>query len=152
MYQPQQPPLYGHPARSYQTVATQTASRGRLVVMLYDGAICFLERALTGFQETDPLEFNRTINNNILRAQEIINELNGSLDLSRGGELAVTLRRLYVYMGRQLTNSNVRKQPDGIQDTIRRLTTLRDSWHEAVRREEASAPQAQPYEAFAASS
>ncbi len=60
--------------------------------MLYDGAIRFLERALEGFQHDDPLEFNLTINNNILRAREIINELNNSLDLAQGGELAATLR------------------------------------------------------------
>lgn len=117
-----------NPLRSYKTIATQTASPGRLVLMLYDGAISFLERALTGFHHTDPCEFNATINNNILRAQEIINALNVSLDLAHGGKLAATLRNLYCYMDRQLTMSNARKTPDGIRDTITRLMTLRDSW------------------------
>jgi flagellar secretion chaperone FliS len=130
------PMVLAYPLRSYQTVATQTASPGQLVVMLYDGAIRFLERALTGFQHDDPLEFNRTINNNVLRAQEIISELNNSLDLNSGGELAMTLRRLYNYMHRQLVFSNTRKKPEGIQDTIDRLTTLRDAWTEMLRRQE----------------
>ena len=118
-----------NPLRSYKTIATQTASPGRLVVMLYDGAISFLERALAGFSHADPCEFNATINNNILRAQEIINALDASLDLAQGGKLAATLRNLYCYMDRQLTMSNARKTPEGIRDTLTRLTTLRDSWN-----------------------
>jgi flagellar secretion chaperone FliS len=121
-------------------------------VMLYDGAIRFLERALTGFRHDDPLEFNRTINNNILRAQEIITELNNSLDLGQGGELALTLRRLYNFMHRQLTHSNLRKTPEGINDTIQRLTVLRDAWSEMLRRQEAEAPAQLPFEALAATS
>lgn len=88
------------PVRSYKTIATQTAPPSQLVLMLYEGAIRFLDRALTGFHHDDPLDFNLTINNNILRAQEILSELNNSLDLEQGGELAATLRRLYDYMDR----------------------------------------------------
>ena len=80
------------PLRSYQTIATQTAPPGQLVLMLYEGAIRFLERALAGFQHEDPLEFNETINNNVIRAQDILNELSNSLDLHQGGALAATLR------------------------------------------------------------
>ena len=135
--------------RSYQAVAAQTAPRGHLVVMLYDGAIRFLERALGGFDHDDPLEFNRTINNNVLRAQEIINELNGSLDMAQGGELAMTLRALYNYMSRQLVLSNTRKTPEGIRDTIHRLAVLREAWNQALCRTDDTAP-AGRFEPFAA--
>jgi flagellar protein FliS len=123
------------PLRSYKTIATQTAPPGQLVLMLYEGAIRFLERALAGFQHEDPLEFNATINNNVIRAQEILNELNNSLDLQQGGDLAVTLRRLYNYMNRQLTLSNTRKLPEGIHDTVERLSVLRDAWSEMLRQQ-----------------
>jgi flagellar protein FliS len=123
------------PLRSYKTIATQTAPPGQLVLMLYEGAIRFLERALTGFQHDDPLEFNSTINNNVIRAQEILNELNNSLDLHQGGDLAVTLRGLYGYMDRQLNLSNARKSPDGIHDTVKRLSVLRDAWSEMLRQQ-----------------
>ena len=121
-----------HSFRSYKTVATQTAPPGQLVVMLYDGAIRFLECALGGFQHDDPKEFNETINNNIIRGQEIIRELDNSLDLAQGGELAATLRRLYKYMDEQLTLSNWRKTPEGIRDAVFRLATLRDAWREML--------------------
>ena len=126
------------PLRSYQTIATQTAPPGQLVLMLYEGAIRFLDRALVGFQHEDPLEFNSTINNNVIRAQEILNELNNSLDLQQGGDLAATLRGLYGYMDRQLTLSNTRKSPEGIHDTIERLSVLRGAWSDMLRQQSAA--------------
>jgi flagellar protein FliS len=123
-----------NPLRSYRMIATQTASPGHLILQLYDGAIRFLESALTGFQKTDPLEFNLTINNNIIRAQNIINHLNDSLDMNQGGELSATLRRLYNYFHRRLTQSNIGKSPEGIHETLWHLTELRNAWREMMHR------------------
>ena len=133
------------PLRSYKTIATQTAPPGQLVLMLYEGAIRFLDRALVGFEHEDPLEFNATINNNVIRAQEILNELNNSLDLQQGGELATTLRRLYAYMNGQLTLSNIRKTPEGIHETIQRLSVLRDAWSEMLRQQTAAPEPLSPF-------
>ena len=123
-----------NPWQSYRQVATQTASPGQLVLMLFDGAIRFLERARLGFAADDPLEFNQTIHNNVVRAQEIISELNFSLNLDQGGELAATLRRLYDYMDGRLQESNQHKKEDGILDVIGRLTTLREAWAEMLQK------------------
>lgn len=123
---------YLQPWQSYRQVSTKTASPGHLVVMLYDGAISFLERALTGFAFEDPLEFNSTISNNIVRAQQILSELNGSLDMERGGDISTTLRPLYYYMDAQLTQSNLKKTRGGIDESIRHLTVLRDAWREML--------------------
>jgi flagellar secretion chaperone FliS len=117
-----------NPWQSYRQVATRTASPGQLVLMLYDGVIRFLERAKAGFQLDDPVEFNTTINNNILRAQDIVRELDCSLNTEQGGDLAVELRRLYDYFDRVLLEANLRKDPKGINDVIRRTTILRDAW------------------------
>lgn len=122
-----------NPLRSYQQVSTQTATPGQLVLMLYDGAIRFLERAKTGFQYDDPLLFNKTINDNILRAQEIINELNASLNMEAGGEFAANMRRLYEYMDWRLMMSNFKKEESGITEIIGYLTTLRDAWAEMLK-------------------
>ncbi len=117
-----------NPWQSYRQVATQTAPPGQLVLMLFDGALRFLERALAGFVHTDPLQFNQTISNNVIRAQEILRELNRSLDMEAGGEFATTMRRLYVYMDGRLQQSNVRKQEAGIREVVSRVTVLRDAW------------------------
>src|SRR5205085_8822438 len=117
-----------NPWQSYQQVATQTAPPGQLVLMLYEGAIRFLERALGGFELEDPAEFHQTISNNILRAQDIIFELNVTLNIQEGGELAMTLRRLYDYMGRQLMEGNLKKEEAPIRDVLGRIVVLRDAW------------------------
>ncbi len=116
------------PWLSYQQVATRTASPGQLVLMLYEGALKFLNRAKEGFTLEDPVEFNTAINNNILRAQEIIRELDFSLNLEQGGELGLQLHRLYDYFDRRLLEANLRKDPDGITEVIERMTVLRDAW------------------------
>jgi flagellar secretion chaperone FliS len=138
------------PLRSYRTIATQTAPPGQLVLMLYEGAIRFLEQALADFDQADPLEFNATIHNNVRRAQDILTELNNSLDLSQGGDLAATLRGLYGYMHRQLTLSNTRKTPEGIHDNISRLTVLRDAWSQMLRQQGSGPGSPEPFSALAA--
>jgi flagellar protein FliS len=121
-----------NPWQSYRKVATQTASPGHLVLMLYDGAIRFIEHALTGFEREDPLEFNQTISNNLIRSQAIIRELSFSLNLDGGGEFSANLRRLYDYMDRRLQQSNLEKERAGIEEVLRRLTVLRDAWFEML--------------------
>jgi flagellar protein FliS len=121
-----------NPWQSYRKVATQTASPGQLVLMLYEGAIRFLEKGLTGFHHEDPLEFNTTVNNNILRAQAIIQEMNATLNMEQGGEIAANFRRLYDYLHRRLQEANIRKQKEPMEEVVMRLRVLRDSWAEML--------------------
>lgn len=123
---------HGNPWQSYRQVATITAPPGALVLMLYDGALRFLGQALAGFDLEDPLEYNVAINNNVLRAQDIINELNLSLNMTAGGEFAQTMRSLYLYFDSRLQESNAYKKPEGIREVIQRLTVLRDAWAEML--------------------
>jgi len=119
---------HSNPWKAYRQVATETAPPGQLVLMLYDGALRFLSRALTGFQMEDPADSNETIHNNIVRTQQILRELDGSLNLEAGGELAATLRRIYQYLDMRLMRSNFKKEPSGIEEALERLTVLRDAW------------------------
>ena len=128
-----------NPWQSYRKIATQTASPGQLVLMLYDGAISFLERGLTGFDYTDPLQFNLTINNNVLRAQAIVFELNSRLDMQQGGEVAENLRRLYDYFYRRLQEGNLKKKKEPLNEVLTRLRVLRDSWAQMMQ-QTAAAP------------
>ena len=107
-----------NPWQSYRQAATKTATPGQLVLMLFDGALRFLDRALIGFDLDDPLESNLAINNNILKAQDIIRELNASLNMELGGEFSATMRRLYNYYDSQLSKSNLQKDPTGVQRLV----------------------------------
>ncbi len=128
-----------NPLQSYKTISLETAPPGRLVLMLFDGAIKFLEKAKLGFDIEDPVEMNETVHNNITRAQDIINELNSTLNMDQGGEIAVVLRDLYVYMENKLFESNIRKEIEGVQEVIDRLSTLQEGWSEMLEQETAVA-------------
>jgi len=121
-----------NPWLSYRQVATKTATPGQLVLMLFDGALLFLDKALVGFDLDDPLDSNLAINNNILKAQEILRELNMSLNMEKGGEFATTMRRLYNYYDLQLSQSNLQKDPSGVELVIRLLSVIRGAWAEML--------------------
>jgi flagellar protein FliS len=117
-----------NPWKSYRQIATQTAPPGQLVLMLYEGAIRFLERGLAGFDCEDPAQANMAVHNNLQRAIDILRELNLSLNMEQGGEFAMTLRRLYEYFDNRIWESNLQKRPEGVKEVIRHLTVLRDAW------------------------
>lgn len=117
-----------NPWKSYHQVATQTAPPGLLILMLFDGAVGFLERGLTGFACGDPAEANMTIHNNFQRALDIVRELKRAVNQEDGGECAKTFHRLYDYFERKIIESNIRKRPDSAREVVGHLTVLRDAW------------------------
>jgi flagellar protein FliS len=117
-----------NPWKSYRQVATQTAPPGQLILMLFDGALKFLELGLAGFKSTDPAEANMAIHNNFQRALDIVRELNRAVNLEQGGECAETFRQLYDYFERKIMESNVLKKPEGVREVVEHLTVMRDAW------------------------
>jgi flagellar secretion chaperone FliS len=111
-------------ANLYQSTAVTTQNRGRLIVLLYEGAIKFLRQAVPNIQAGDYQAKGR----NIRKAQDVILELNTVLDMETGGEVASNLRALYNFMNRHLTQANVKCDVDMIQEVIRILETLNQSW------------------------
>lgn len=118
-----------NPWKSYRQIATQTAPPGQLILMLFDGAVRALECAQLGFNCADIGERNSTIHNNLRRAVDIIRELNVSLDMEAGGQLAETLRGLYCFFERRLVQSNLKKSRKGIDEILPMIRQLRDAWH-----------------------
>ncbi len=104
------------------TVGTQ--SKGRLVVMLYEGAIKYLNLALKALEANNYAEKGKYI----AKAQDIINELNAVLDMNVGGDIATNLRSLYCFMIRRLSEANIKKDPRLIQDVISLLEELNQGW------------------------
>ena len=86
---------YDKIARSYKAQSVQTASPGKLVLMLFDGCLRFTAAARKAFDEEEFTKRNEDINNNLIRAQNIVTELQSSLDMSVPGDLPGTLYRLY---------------------------------------------------------
>lgn len=111
-------------ANLYHNTTVTTQNRGRLIVLLYDGAIKFLRQAAVNIQAKDYQAKGR----NIRKAQDIILELNTVLDMENGGEVASNLRSLYNFLNHHLTQANVKCDADMIQEVIRILETLNQSW------------------------
>ena len=69
---------YDKIAKSYKAQSVQTASPGKLVLMLFDGYLRFTTAAKNAFNEEDLTKKNEGINNNLIRAQNIVTELQSS--------------------------------------------------------------------------
>lgn len=125
---------------SYKTVAVDTASPGKLILMLFDGALRFMRAAEIGFEIDCPRRQQEAVHNNLIRAQEIIQELQRALNLREGGEFAANMFRLYDFMGARLMEANLKKEPENIRVVARLLVQIRDAWEQMLREQGAVAP------------
>ncbi len=108
----------------YEEKSVTTQNKGRLVVMLYDGAVKFLKQAIKAIEADDFENKSR----NIGRARDIIFELNTILDMKAGQEVAQNLRKLYNFMNRHLSEANNTNDIQKIRDIIALLEKLNQGW------------------------
>ncbi|MEG3638364.1 flagellar export chaperone FliS [Magnetococcus sp. PR-3] len=111
--------------RSYKSSRANTASREDLLILLYEGAIRFLEKSI---QASSISEHKMMLQ----RAMAIISELQNTLDFEKGGDLAMQLFDLYNYMLDRLTKANINRDKDAIAEVIEHLNVLLDGWRQAV--------------------
>jgi flagellar protein FliS len=109
---------------AYRDTAVTTQSKGRLIVLLYDGAIKFMKMAI---KELEAGNFEAK-GKYIGRAQDIINELNAVLDTDAGGEIATNLSKLYCFMNDRLSQANTKCEPQIIREVIALMEELNKSW------------------------
>ena len=107
----------------YQT-QIQSRSPLELVVMLYDGALRFLQQTADAMQRGDLVAKRDSLS----RAMAIVTELHGMLDLEQGGEVAASLDSLYTYMMERLTTANQQRDAAPVAEVMRLMTGLRDAW------------------------
>jgi len=125
-----------HPVLAYRQCSVQGATPLGLVVMLYDGAIAALNRAITAIESQDISEKC----NQLRRAQAILAQLEGTLNMERGGEVARTLKALYTYARAQILKANLENSAEVLRDVIRNLAAVRESWYAAEHQAAGSAP------------
>jgi flagellar protein FliS len=113
----------------YRQMQAHTAPPGELVVMLYRGAARFAATAATALEARDV----ELAHNSLIRAQAIISELAGALDLEQGYEVTRHLVLLYDYLSRRLIEANVRKDAAIAREVERLLRDLLSAWEVAAR-------------------
>lgn len=112
---------------AYQKNAIMTASKAELTLMLYDGAIKFCNIALSGFEKK---EYEK-INTNLKKAQAIITEFRATLDYKY--PVWEDFERVYDYIYRCLIDANIHKDEEKLQEALKYIREMRDTWKEVMR-------------------
>ena len=121
--------MYGKNAHSvYQTQQVTTADKGRLLLMMYEGAIKFLRQSKAGLEAGDIPKFCRFLS----KGQAIIAELMNTLDFEKGGKIAQDLDRLYDFMLFYLTEANIHQDAERIEKTISLINTIYSAFKEII--------------------
>ena len=112
----------------YKQTSVTTASKGQVLLMLYEGAIKFCRQAI------EATKTNRRADKGIyiLKIQDILNELSLTLDHNVGGDISKELEKLYNFMVMQITEANIKNDPMPLEVTLKLLETLYDGWKGAV--------------------
>lgn len=109
---------------SYKKMQIETADPATLILMLFDRAIVLLDKAKNEIIEKQYEEKGYSLT----KANEIIAELSGTLDMEKGGEIATSLLRLYNFVMREIIDADTNLNTNAIDNARRIVSELRESW------------------------
>lgn len=111
----------------YKQNAVLTATPEELTLMLYEGAIKFMNIGKYSIENKDM----EKAHSSLLRAQDIILELNYSLDMNY--DVSKGLRTLYDFVLTKLVDANVNKDSKAIEEALTVVNNMRDTWKEVIK-------------------
>lgn len=114
--------------QQYKQNQLETATPEEVLILLFDGAIQFLNKAKIALTNNNNEEYQY----NLLRCEKIILEFMNSLDMELGGNLADRLYQLYEYYYNTLVNAGFSKDMKRLEEILHHLTNLRETWHKAI--------------------
>lgn len=114
--------------QKYKNTSVQSASREKLLLMMYEGAIKFTKKAMECMEKKDIAGRGM----NIGRAYDIILELNNTLDHKIGGDISKNLESLYMFITDQYTQANIKNDIEPLKSALKILETLYDGWVQAI--------------------
>ena len=112
----------------YRHNEVATSSQGKLIIMMYEGALKFVTLAIEGIDAKDLSKKGTYIN----KTHDIINELSCALDMKKGGDVAHKLESLYQFILHQLTLANIKSDPKALKSIVKVLTPLMEAWKELL--------------------
>jgi flagellar protein FliS len=110
--------------QAYHHNAVATAAPEQLVVMLFDGALRFSRRAVAAYEAGQRAQATQAIG----RVTSIVNELNATLDLEAGGDIARNLRSIYGFVNRHLVEAVREADPNRVLQAAQLLAELREAF------------------------
>ncbi|HUU36499.1 MAG TPA: flagellar export chaperone FliS [Vicinamibacterales bacterium] len=109
---------------TYHQTQVQSRTPLELVVMLYDGALKFLSVARGAIERRDVAARREATS----RALAIISELQSTLNMAEGGEIAQRLDALYGFANQRILKATQDNSVAPLDEATRVIETLRDSW------------------------
>lgn len=111
---------------NYLEQKIMSAKPEELTLMLYEGMVRFIKQAML-YNEQKNIE---KTNNSIQRAQDIVTELNITLDKSY--EVSTNLELMYDYMTRRLMDANIQKDSKILEEVLGYADDLKNTWKQAM--------------------
>ena len=119
---------------AYREIGVKTASQGKLVVMLYEGAVNNLEKAMALIGQNGKIPANQieSYGNHLQKVMDIVTELEVSLDMEKGGDIAKNLMSLYVYFNQELSAASINRDKKKITFVLDMMRQLASAWETAA--------------------
>ena len=114
--------------KKYKDQSVQSASREKILLMLFEAAVKFTKKAIQACENKDISERGY----NIGRAFDIVNELNSSLNHKISPELGKNLEQLYMFIAEQLVQANISGNVKHLNDALKILEVLFNGWSQAI--------------------
>lgn len=114
---------------AYKKTSIHTASKEQILLMLYQAAIKNCKKAIEAIEQKNLAKKGEHIG----KLQDIVIELNNSLDFEVGGQIATELSSLYDYLLFASTQANIKIDKEPLGGCLNVLTTLYDGWSEAIK-------------------
>ena len=111
---------------AYAQNKVMTASPAELTLMLYEGAIKFCNIAVVAIEQKDYAKANT----NIQKAERIIGEFQATLNFKYA--VAKDFDNVYRYLMERLIQANLKKDTDILEEVLKHLRTMRDTWKEVM--------------------
>ena len=111
---------------AYASNKILTASPAELTLMLYEGAIKFANIAMAAMENNDV----EKAHNNVIKVRNIILEFQSTLNYSY--PVAQDFNNVYEYLKFRLTEANLHKEPEIMEEILGHLRTMRDTWKEVM--------------------
>ena len=114
---------------AYKKTSVQTASKEQILLMLYQAAIKNCKKAIEAIENGEIAKKGESIG----KLQDIVIELNNSLDFEVGGDVARELSALYDYVLYSSTQANIKIEKEPLEGCLSVLKTLYNGWNEAIK-------------------
>lgn len=112
----------------YKEAHAQELDQARLILMMYSGAVRFLDKAIEAGDNDAAV-----MNDQVSRAKRVILELMASIDIEHGGEMSVTLLTMYRRLFAKLNEAHIRDDLVRIGEVRDSMIELESAWREVFK-------------------